>query len=133
MSIGPYINFQGNAREAMEFYQSVLGGALDLHTVNDQGVASLARPGDTITQARLVADGMLIVGTDGHPKYPPTVGENMAIVLSGTDSDRLTGIFNALAESGKLKGKLTEQPWGGKTGYLTDKFGINWVISIEQA
>ena len=45
--VGPYINFQGKTREAMEFYQSVLGGDLVLHTVNEQGVSSVARPGDT--------------------------------------------------------------------------------------
>ena len=133
MQAGAYINFQGKAREALEYYQSVLGGTLELHTVNEQGVASPTRPGENVAQARLVTDGLLIVATDGHPKYPPTVGENMAIALSGTDSDQITAAFNALAEGGKIKGKLTEQPWGGKVGYLVDQFGINWVVNIEQA
>jgi len=56
----------------------------------------------------------------------------MAIALGGTSKDRLTKIFHGLAEGGKIKGPLGPQPWGGReVGYLMDKFGINWVVSIE--
>ena len=130
---GPYINFQGRAREAMEFYHKVLGGNLDLHTVNEQGVSKPARPGDRIRHARLEADDVLILATDGHPTYPAKVGENMAVALSGTDKGRLTKIFNDLAEGGRIKGPLTRQHWGAAVGWLTDKFGIDWMINIDGA
>ncbi len=111
--LAPYINFQGRAREAMEFYHRVLGGKLDLQTM------------------QLEADGSRIIGTDGHPNYPAKVGENMAVAIGGTDKDRLTKIFHDLAEGGQSKMPPTEQ--SGGVGYLTDKFGINWVIRIEKA
>jgi PhnB protein len=57
----------------------------------------------------------------------------MALALDGTDSARLTEIFNALAQSGNLKMPLTKQPWGASVGWLTDKFGINWMVSIDRA
>jgi PhnB protein len=129
----PYVNFQGRAREAMEFYHKVLGGNLDLQTVAEQGVAQPARPGDRISHARLEADGALIFATDGHPKYPAKVGENMAVALSGTNQRRLTKIFNDLAEGGKIKGPLTPQSWGAEVGWLTDKFGVDWMINIDRA
>ena len=119
--LGPYINFQGRAREAMEFYQKVLGGKLDLQLANDR-----------VGQARLEADGVLIVGSGGHPKYPPTVGDHMAIALSGTDKGRLTKIFNDLAAGGQMKGPLTAQPGGSEVGWLVDKFGINWMVAIDE-
>ena len=131
IELSPYVNFQGRAREAMEFYHSVLGGTLDLQTLTEQGAAQPAGPDDRIAHARLEVDGALIVATDGHPKYPAKVGENLAIVLSGTDRDRLTTIFNALAEGGQLKGPLARQPWGSDVGWLADRFGINWTISID--
>lgn len=133
LQVGPYINFQGRAREAMEFYHQALGGTLDLQTMGEQGVARPAGPGDRIAQARLEADGVLILGSDGHPSYPPTVGDNLAIALSGTDTDRLTTVFNALAEGGTIKGPLAEQPGGARVGYLLDRFGINWIVTIERA
>src|SRR3954469_12999397 len=107
-----YINFQGRAREAMEFYQQVLGGTLDLQTVNAQGGAAPAGPGDRITHARLDAAGARIIGTDGHPAYPAQAGENMALALGGTDQERITAIFHALAAGGKLKMPLTAQAGG---------------------
>ena len=120
--LGPYINFQGRAREAMELYHTVLGGNLDLQT----------GAGDRISQARLEADGALIIASDGHPNYPATVGDHMAIALGGTDKARLSKIFNDLGGGGKIKMPLSEQSGGAAVGWLTDKFGINWMVSVDQ-
>lgn len=65
------------------------------------------------------------------PNYPATVRDNMALAVSGPDKNRLTRIFNALAEGGKTKIALARQPWGGEVGWLTDKFGIHWTVTIE--
>jgi PhnB protein len=130
MQLGPYINFQGRTREAMEFYHQVLGGTLDLRTMNERGASQPAGPGDRITHARLEADGVLILAADG---YPATSGDTMALALSGTDAGRLTTIFNALAEGGKRKMPLTEQSGGAAVGWLADRFGINWMVTIEKA
>ena len=131
--LSPYINFQGRAREALEFYQRLLGGSLDLQTSDERGTPKPAGPGDRITHARLEADGMRSIATDGHPKYPAKVGENVALALGGTEKDRIARIFDGLAEGGQLKMPLTKQPSGNEDGFLTDKFGINWVVSVEKA
>ena len=130
--VAPYINFQGKAREAMEFYQKVLGWKLDLRSASEQGVPRPAGPRDRIANARLEADGAVVIGSDGHPSYPPTVGDNMAVAVGGTDAARLTKTFNDLAAGGKIKGPLTEQSGGAAVGWLTDKFGINWTVSIDK-
>ena len=119
--LGPYINFQGRAREAMEFYHKVLGGKLDLHP---------AAPGERITHASLEADGTVIIATDGHPDYPAKTGENVGIALGGTDKDRLTRLYHDLAEGGMAKMPPGEQ--SGGVGFLMDKFGINWTVRIER-
>ena len=131
IQLSPYINFQGRAREAMEFYHEALGGNLDLQTLNEQGQPRPAGPGEPIMYSRLQAGDVLIIGVDGHPDYPAKVGENMAIALGGTDKDRLTKIFSYLAEGGTIKMPLTAQPWGD-VGYLVDKFGINWMVNIAK-
>jgi PhnB protein len=125
IQLSPYINFQGQARAAMEFYQQVLGGILDLQPAND--------PGARIQHARLEAEGIRIIAVDGHPAYPAQVGENMALALTGTDHDRITRIFHALAEGGTIKLPLTAQPGGVAVGWLTDRFGINWMVQIDPA
>jgi PhnB protein len=116
----------------MEFYHTVLGGNLDLQTVNQQGVSRPAGPGDRIGHARLEADGATIIASDGHPDYPAKVGENMAIALAGADKDRLTRMFNALAEGGRIQMPLAGQPWGPEVGWFMDKFGVNWTVNIDK-
>lgn len=130
IELSPYINFGGRAREAMEFYHQVLGGKLDLLTMNEQGVTGPAGPGDRISHSRLEADGAVIMASDGHPDYPATVGDNMALSLGGSDKERITKIFNQLGEGGMIKMPLAEQPWGSDLGFVLDKFGINWMVSI---
>jgi PhnB protein len=131
--LGPYVNFQGRAREAMQFSHRLLGGNLELQTTDKQGVAKPAGPGDSITHSMLEAEGVLIIGSDGHPDYPAKVGDNMGIALGGTDKLRLTNIFNGLAEGGRIKGPMARQSWGADVGWVTDKFGITWVVSIDKA
>lgn len=131
--LSPYINFQGRAREAMEFYHKVLGGKLDLQAWNEQGAPKPAGPGDRITHARLDADGVVIIASDGHPDYPAKVGDHMGIAVGGTDKDRLTKIFNGLAEGGQIKMPLAEQSQVANVGWFMDKFGINWMVSIDKA
>src|SRR5690348_2520299 len=119
LRLSPYINLQGRTREAMAFYQKALGGHLDIYPED---------PAERVSHAWLEADGMVIVAADGHPKFPPVVGDNLALALSGTDKERITTIFNALAEGGTIKMPLKEQPGGALVGYLLDPFGINWVV-----
>lgn len=127
----PYINFQGRAREALEFYHRVLGGELQLFAVGEKGAPRQAGPGDRISFGRLDADGVRIVGSDGHPDYPPTVGDQMAVYLAVTDDGRLTELFDGLAEGGTVKAPLTRQPWG-LAGWLGDRYGVSWVVGSEQ-
>ena len=126
--LSPYINFQGRAREGMEFYHNVFGGKLDLQTVDERGAPRPAGPGDRIMHASLEADGARILGTDGHPDFPAKVGENIALAVGGTDKDRLTKIFNQLGQGGNVTMPPTDQ--SGGVGWLTDKFGVNWMVSI---
>jgi PhnB protein len=133
IQLSPYVNLQGRAREAMEFYHKVLGGNLDLQSLDERGVSRPAGPGDSIRHARLETDGALIIASDGHPDYPARVGENMAIALGGTDKGRLSKIFDDLAEGGRIQMPLGKQPWGTEVGWLTDQFGINWTVNINQA
>jgi PhnB protein len=111
--ISPYINFAGRADEALKFYHGVLGGKLDQQA------------------KRLESEAGVILGVDGRPDFPAKVGENMAVAILGSDRAHMNKVFNGLAEGGKVKGKLEKREWGGETGYLEDKFGINWVVTVE--
>lgn len=129
--IAPYINLQGHAREAMELYQSIFGGRLDLYAAGDTGAPRPAEPGDRIQHARLAGDGFLLLGSDGHPSYPPTPGDNIAVAVVGSDRAAMQAIFEKLAEGGQVKMPLSEGPWGGAAAWLSDRFGITWNLDVE--
>jgi PhnB protein len=129
--VAPYINFQGRAREAMELYQSVLGGKLELYAAGPEGSPHRAEPGERIQYARLTGDGFLVIGSDGHPSYPPTPGDNIAVALIGSDRAAMQSAFEKLSEGGQVKMPLTEGPWGGVAAWFADRFGVNWNLDLE--
>lgn len=133
INASPFVNFQGRAREAMGYYHQLLGGQLELQTMTAQGTSKPAGPGDRISHARLEADGAVILGSDGHPDYPPKVGDSMAIAIGGSDSARLTRIFNGLAEGGRVLMPLSPQSGGAQVGWLSDRFGVHWMVSVAKA
>ncbi len=71
----------------------------------------------------------MIVGSDGHPSYPPTVGDNWGVALRGSDKDRISKIFAALGEGGQVNMPLTPQP-GDEFGWLKDKYCVSWTIAV---
>lgn len=131
IAANPYINFQGHAREALSFYHKALGGELTLLAMGDNGSLREADANDAIMHGALNSDGLLIMGSDGHPDYPVSAGDTIAIALSGDDYERLSSAFNELSSGGLVKQQLKQESWGDAHGYFTDKFGINWMVNIS--
>jgi PhnB protein len=130
IAANPYINFQGHARAALEFYHEALGGELTLLAMHPGGALEIANPDEPIMHGAVMSDGLLVMGSDGHPDYPPTFGDNIAIALSGSDQERLSAAFDKLSQGGTVKQPLKQESWGDMHGYFVDKFGINWMVNI---
>jgi PhnB protein len=130
--LNPYISFEGNAREAMEFYKTVFGGELKLTTFEEMGGAPAGVEADKIMHAVLNADnGITIMAADsatGMREF--IVGTNMSLSLSGDNEEELTGYFNKLAEGGTVESRLKKEAWGDTFGMCIDKFGIFWMVNI---
>ena len=129
--LNPYINVpDGKARDAMEFYQSVLGGELNVMTFGDMGTE-----GDLATQVMHsqleTPAGFTLMGADAPTEMVQvTYGDNISVSLSGDDTEELTGYFNGLAEGGTIRMPLEKQVWGDVFGQLVDKFGVSWLVNI---
>ncbi len=132
--LNPYINFKGNAKQAVEFYESVFGGKLEMTTFREGGMAANQADADQIMHAMLTADnGMVLMASDVPDGMPYKPGTNISISLSGDNESELTGYFNKLAEGGTIAEPLTKAPWGDTFGMVTDKFGIFWMVNIAGA
>ena len=130
--LNPYISFAGNAREAMEFYQSVFGGTLTLSTFGEYGAPDPA-DADKIMHGLIETDsGMALMGADTTPGMPHNPGTNIAISLSGDDADALRGYWEKLSASGEVSVPLEKQMWGDEFGACIDRFGISWMVNIGQ-
>jgi len=133
--LNPYISFDGNAREAMEFYKTVFGGKLDLSTFGEAGMTDHGVKPDQIMHAALVADnGITLMASDtatGMREYKK--GNDMSVSLSGDNEEELTGYYKKLVEGGKEEQPLTKAPWGDTFGMCVDKFGVFWLVNISAA
>lgn len=130
--LNPYVSFQGNTREAMEFYKTIFGGELTLSTFGEAGMTDHGVEPDGIMHAMLVADnGITLMAADSATGMREFIaGTNMSISLSGDNEEELTGYYNKLIEGGKVDQPLTKAPWGDTFGMCIDKFGIFWMVNI---
>jgi PhnB protein len=129
-TLSPYLNFNGNAAEAMRFYQSVLGGNLSIQTFGDAGVAQTDSDKDRTLHAALTSDGITLYASDGRPDQEVKFGDDVHLSLQGTDAPTLTGYFNGLSAGGQVDMPLAKQFWGDTFGMLTDRFGMHWMVNI---
>ena len=131
--LNPYLTFEGNAREAMEFYREVFGGELRLHTFGEYGTEDPA-VADKTMHAQLQTDGgITLMASDTAPGMERSVGNNISLSLSGEDGDELRGHWEKLADGGMVMMPLEKQVWGDEFGMLADRFGVPWLVNITHA
>jgi PhnB protein len=126
----PYINFNGNCAEAMNFYQSILGGKLETSKFGDTPMPVEEKYKDLIIHATLSNENIVFNASDCLPNMAVEFGTNISLCIVGKDEAVLTKYFNGLAEGGMVNMPLNQQFWGDTFGMLTDKFGIKWMVNI---
>lgn len=131
--LNPYISFDGTARSAMEFYESVFGGTLVLNTFGELG-GDAGPAADKIMHGMLeTAGGFTLMGADTPPGMELAPGNNMAVSLSGDDAAELQGYWDALSAGGTVVMPLEKQMWGDEFGMCADQFGVTWMVNITQS
>ena len=131
ITLNPYLNFRGNAREAMEFYEGVFGRKLNVSTFADFHAASDPSENDLVMHADLEGpEGIRFMAADTPVKMEYRPGTNFSMSLSGDDEAQLRGYFEKLAEGGSVTMPLEEAPWGDTFGMCTDRFGISWLVNV---
>jgi len=135
----PYLNFDGNTREAMEFYKSVFGGEFPSVTrfmdMPMPGVNLPKEEGEKIMHIGLpLGGGQMLMASDVIPSMGQKliVGNNVYISIhpdSKAEADRL---FTALSKGGEVEMAIAMQPWGDYWGSLKDKFGVLWMINYHE-
>ncbi|MFC4465559.1 VOC family protein [Streptomyces xiangluensis] len=131
--LNPYLSFDGDARQAMEFYKEVFGGTLLLNTYGEFGQENTPLA-DKIMHGMLeTPSGFTLMGADGAPGEEYKPGNNFSVALTGDDDAELRGYWEKLSVGGSVSVPLDKQMWGDVFGMCTDRFGIQWMVNIIQA
>lgn len=136
MAVNAYLNFEGNTREAIEFY--VKAFELEMPEISTFGESpqnpEFPLPEEAknlVMHSSLKICGSNVMFSDTFPGMPFTVGNNINLAVVINDLDKLRKYFNNLQAGGTVTMELQETFWSKSFGQLTDKFGINWMFSHE--
>jgi PhnB protein len=139
-SINPWINFNGNAEEALTFYKSVFGGEFTkIIRFKDLRSAEFPVPEKEENKIMYIAlpigKSTLLIAND-VPEFmgPVNEKENRSKIFVKAESKEVADtVFNGLSVGGEVEGPMGDSPWGSYAGMFRDKYGIEWIIDFSPA
>jgi len=130
IGVKPYISFNGNCEEAINFYKDVFDAELVfMQKVGDSPMKEMG-PADAVMHCRLQIGDTQIMASDNMGR-PMTMGNNVTLAVGLDDLERANGMFDRLAEGGSVTMPIQSTYWAAGFGMLVDKFGINWMFNVE--
>ena len=136
-SINPYVNFNGTAEEAMNFYQSVLGGEfLMLQRFSDMPEGDKIpenERGRVMHVSLRLPNGAVLMASDTLPSSgnPEATGNNFYLSISTDSEAEADAFYNGLSAGGTIEMPLGKTFWNAYFGMFADKFGIRWIINYD--
>jgi len=130
--LNPYLTFNGNCKEAMNFYKEIFGGELSLMTGGESPAANQMPPKyhNSILHSSLKTDDFEIMATDMVPG-PFNEGNTVHLCLNCKSENEIHSLFEKLSAGGKVNQPLSPM-FFGLIGVLTDKFGKNWLLELDK-
>ncbi|OMF27201.1 hypothetical protein BK133_19825 [Paenibacillus sp. FSL H8-0548] len=136
MAIDVYLNFNGNCREAAEFYAEVF--KVEKPQIMTFGEAPQSpdyelpeAAKDLVMHTRLNILGSNVMFSDVFPGSPFILGNNISLAVVSRDEKQIRDAYEGLKEGGHVNMELQETFWTKCYGSLKDKFGIEWQFSVE--
>jgi PhnB protein len=132
--LNPYLGFKDTARQAMEFYKTVFGGTLELHTFKEFQAPVDPSEDNKIMHAVLEAkNGISFMAADTPHGMEYRPGSTISMSLNGDNDAELTEYYHKLSAGGTIRQPLTKAEWGDTFGMVTDQFGVAWMVNITAA
>ncbi len=134
-TINPYLNFNGNAEEAFNFYKSVFGREFSaMQRFKDTPEAGKVPPNeqDKIMHVALpIGKGNVLMASDVLESmgFKVASGNNVSLSIEADSKEEAERVFRGLSQGAKVRMPLGDTFWGAHFGMLTDKFGIHWMVN----
>lgn len=132
--IAAYINFDGNTREAMEFYKDAFDGELKTQLVKESPMADKL-PGEDqnkIFHSSLEGKDFVLMASDLSGPDGYVRGNTISLSLLCESREEIENLFKKLSEGGKVTMDLTDSEWNSVFGMVDDKFGITWLLNFDK-
>ena len=132
-AIIPYLNFNGNAKEALAFYEKALNGnVVYSQTFGDANMAQDEGMKDKVLHAVFEAGALKFMVSDCPPGVSVQSGDQVSLSLNFTDADSIEKTFVALSDGGQTTMPLQDTFWGSRFGMTKDKFGVHWMFNFDK-
>ncbi|PLR67326.1 MULTISPECIES: VOC family protein [Bacillaceae] len=130
----PYLMFNGNAKEALEYYKGVFGGEIaEIQTYGEADYPTPPEADNRIMHARFKKDDLLLMVSDAFPGQSVDVGSNISLVLEFESDDEIRTVYSALIEKGSIYMELQDTFWGATYAKVKDAYGITWDLNYEKS
>lgn len=130
-TVNPYLTFDGNCKEAMNFYKEVFNANLDIMPFEGSPVEVPEDYKSKIMHSTLTFESALIMASDTMPGQTVNRGDGCAISVNASSLELAEKYFKGISEGGQVIMPFEEVFWGGKFGMCADKFGVVWMVSVE--
>jgi PhnB protein len=137
MPIQPYLSFEGRCEEAIAFYKQAVGAEVEMvmrfSDAPDQPPPGMLPPGseNKIMHAGLKIDGTAVGMTDGHCSGTSGQFQGISLTLVTSDMHKAEAAFAALSDGGQVSMPLTATFFAKSFGSLIDRFGVSWMVYVE--
>jgi len=134
LSINAYLNFNGNCREAMNFYKECLGGKLNLQTIGESPLSEKmpAKMKQHILHATLTNEKLVLMGSDMVSEKGVQKGNAVSMILNCSTEEEISEKYEKLANGGEATHTLEHTFFGALFGDLSDRYGNNWLLHYEK-
>lgn len=133
MLLSTYLIFNGNCRDAFEFYRSVFGGEFTVLQTFAEGPEDMPIPDemkDQIMHVSLPVGGSILMGSDNATGEKHTIGNNFSITVNPDSREECEQLFVSISIEGEVTMPLQETFWGAYYGHCRDRFGVNWMFNF---
>ncbi|MHA4867582.1 VOC family protein [Duganella sp. PWIR1] len=135
VSAVPHLNFRGQARKALGFYQAVFGGELMAMSYRDFGQVTNEAEADQLIWGQVAAEsGFRVMAYDVPSHTPHDAGQNAFMVaVEAKTPEEASALWHKLAEGASVIVPLAPAQWSPLFGMLTDSFGVSWSLSVARS
>lgn len=130
----PYLMFNGNAREALEYYKEIFDGEIvEIQTYGEADHPTPPEADDKIIHAQFKKGSLFLMASDSFPGSEVETGSNISLALEFESEEEIQNLYDKFTQGGTVLMELQDTFWGAKFGKVKDPYGIIWDLNYTKA